>query len=244
MNTTTYTMAFLMGFTLSLHCAGMCGPIMMVLPFQRFTGVRKFLAVSLYHIGRISVYAAMAAVLHSFRNLFEPRIQQYISIGLGSILLIMGLLTFIPSSKFQINTPWSGAVRKLLGRFMGNPGLGAITFAGVLNGLLPCGLVYVALSASMSATSVAQAAMFMYVFGIGTLPMLLSITLLSKTSFFTSRLSFLRTASLKRMVPAIMFVFGCLFILRGMNLGIPYLSPKVEVTGGHTIKSSCCHKTK
>ena len=243
MNSITYTMAFLMGFTLSLHCAGMCGPIMMVMPFQRFNGARKFLAVAFYHIGRISVYAAMAVLLHSFRNHFQPRIQQYISIGLGAMLLLIGVFTFLPLRKWQINMPWSGAVRKLLGRFMGNPSLSAIGFAGVLNGLLPCGLVYVALSASMSATSLAQAAGFMFAFGIGTLPMLLSVTLLSKSGFAAKRMPFLRSASLKKLVPAIMFVFGFIFILRGMNLGIPYLSPKVEVVD-HVIKSCCCHKPR
>ena len=241
MNTLTYGMAFLMGFTLSLHCAGMCGPIMLVMPFQRFGGARKALAVGLYHIGRISVYAAMAMVLFSFRGLFQPRVQQYVSIVLGGLLLVMGLLTFLPAGR-SFEFPWTAAVKKSLSRFIGAPGLGAILMAGVLNGLLPCGLVYVALSASISASTPLQAGVFMAVFGMGTLPMLLTITLLSKTAFFTSRLGFLRTASVKRMVPAIMFVFGCLFILRGMNLGIPYLSPKVEITANHKIKSCCCHK--
>ena len=243
MNTVTLSMAFLMGFTLSLHCAGMCGPILLVMPFQAFQGLRKAAAVFIYHAGRASVYAAMAVVLHSFRSLFQPRVQQYVSIGMGTLLLVLGVLTFLPGAGVQIKMPWSGVLKKQLGRFMGNPGLGAIAGAGVLNGLLPCGLVYVALSASLSAGSAGQAALFMYVFAAGTMPMLLGITLLSKSGLFASKIGFLRGPSLKRLVPVIMFVFGCLFIVRGMNLGIPYLSPKVEVTG-HAIKSCCCHKMK
>ncbi len=241
MNTVTYSMAFLMGFTLSLHCAGMCGPIMLVLPFQLFKGVKKWFAIGLYHLGRVSVYAALAIVLHSFRSLFEPKVQQYISIGLGSLLLIIGMVTFFPNHTLKMNMPWTGLVKKQLGKFMGNPGLGAITMAGVLNGLLPCGLVYVALSASLSAATTPQAAMFMYVFGLGTMPILLTITILSKSSFFINKLAFIRMGAVKKLVPVMMFVFGCIFVLRGLNLGIPYLSPKVEVTG-KVIKSCCCHK--
>ncbi len=234
MNPVTFTMAFLMGFTGSLHCAGMCGPIVWIMPFQVFSGFKKVVAMALYHAGRISVYALLALVLHSFRDLFNPKVQQYISIGLGCILLIAGLLTFLPNSFVKIKLPWSGAVKVRLSHLVGNPSFGAITAAGVLNGLLPCGLVYMALSASFTVNSSAQAAGLMYIFGLGTIPMLAAITILK------SRMAFLRTSQLRKLAPVIVFAFGCLFVLRGMNLGIPYLSPKVVVEN-HEIHS-CCHK--
>ncbi len=235
MATSVIIMAFLMGFTGSLHCAGMCGPIMWVMPFQFFNGAKKVLAVTLYHLGRVSVYAMLAVVLHSFRSFFDPRIQQYISIGLGSLLLLAGVLSFLPAAGFTgFNLPWSGTVKKLLGKFIGRPGIGAITAAGVLNGLLPCGLVYMALSATFTLGTSAQAAAFMYLFGAGTLPMLISISVLKYKA------SALRVAHVKKLVPVVVFCFGCLFILRGLNLGIPYISPKVVVSG-HQIHS-CCHK--
>ncbi len=235
MNTLTYTMALLMGFTGSLHCAGMCGPIVYVMPFQAFSGFRKFAAIALYHIGRISVYAALAMILHSFRSLFEPRIQQYISMLLGGFLLVAGIISFFPNHAIRLQLPWAAFVKKQLGRIIGRPGLGMLAFSGVLNGLLPCGLVYMALSASLAGTTAIQAAGMMYVFGLGTLPMLVSITLLK------TRLAFIRTNHIRKLVPVVMFSFGCLFMLRGMNLGIPYLSPKVTVTS-HEIKACCCHK--
>lgn len=237
MNNVTLVMALLMGFTGSLHCAGMCGPIIWVMPFQVFGGWKKAIALAFYHIGRISVYAAMAVILHSFRNLFDPRVQQYVSIGLGSLLLLTGIFSFIPAGRFQASLPWVGFVKKRLGQVMGRPGLGAIGVAGMLNGLLPCGLVYMALSASLAAGGALQTITFMYVFGLGTLPMLLSITLLK------TRISLLRTGYMKRLVPITVFAFGCLFLLRGLNLGIPYLSPKVAVEQ-HGIKSCCCHRVK
>lgn len=236
MNMLSYTMALLMGFTGSLHCAGMCGPIVWVMPFQAFKGFKKMLALGLYHTGRISVYAALAVILHSFRGLFDPKIQQYISLVLGASLLIIGMLSFIPNHSLKFKLPWADFIKKQLGKVIGNAALGTIAAAGVLNGLLPCGLVYMALSASMVAGTAVQSAAMMYVFGAGTLPMLISISLLK------TKLTFLRTTHVRKLVPIVVFAFGCLFVLRGMNLGIPYLSPKVAIAP-HGIVSSCCHKT-
>ena len=235
MTSLTYTMALLMGFTGSLHCAGMCGPIVWVMPFQVFKGFKKALALGLYHAGRISVYALLAVILHSFRSLFDPKLQQTISILLGALLLVVGILSFVPNHSVKFKLPWAEYVKKQLGRVIGRPGLGMLALSGILNGLLPCGLVYMALSASLSAGTAEQAASLMYFFGLGTLPMLVSISLLK------TRLSFVRSGHIRKLVPVVVFCFGCLFILRGMNLDIPYLSPKVTVTQ-HEIKSCCSHK--
>ncbi len=235
MGTAAILMAFLMGFTGSLHCAGMCGPIIWIMPFQVFSGLQKMLAIALYHIGRISVYALMAVVLHSFKELFDPRVQQYVSVFSGVLLLIAGIITFVPGHSVKFKLPWSEPVKKMLGKVIGNPGLGAIAAAGILNGLLPCGLVYMALSATMAMPNASGAAMLMYVFGAGTMPMLVGITLLK------SRMNFVKGVNIKRFAPVIVFSFGLLFVLRGLNLGIPYLSPKVEMTAKE-VKSSCCHK--
>jgi len=223
-----------MGFTGSLHCAGMCGPIIWIMPFQVFSGVKKALAIFLYHFGRISVYASLALILHSFRNLFNPRIQQYISVTLGGFLLLAGIMYFFSGYLSNLKLPWASFVKKQLGNVIGKPGLAAITAAGILNGLLPCGLVYMALSASITLNSVPEVLGLIYFFGIGTLPMLVSITLMRH------KIRFLRGSHFKKLVPIVVFSFGCLFVLRGMNLGIPYLSPEVVVT--HTEIHSCCHK--
>ena len=234
MNGITFAMAFAMGLTGSLHCAGMCGPIMWVMPFSFMTGIRKWAGILLYHLGRISVYALLAVILHSFRVLFHPQIQQYISIALGSVLLIAGLLSFIPSSKFRVVLPWTNFVKSQLGKFMARPSIGVLLLTGMLNGLLPCGLVYMALAASITGADTQHAAMLMYAFGLGTMPMLIGLTVLK------SKLSFLHYQA-KKWVPVVVFVFGSLFVLRGLNLGIPYLSPKLEITQ-QEVKASCCHK--
>lgn len=231
-----YITALLMGLAGSLHCAGMCGPIMLFMPFHRFNGIKKFLAVSLYHLSRISIYALMALIIYSFRSAFNPAIQQYISIGLGSLLLLAGLISFFPiGNRFQVKLPWSAFVQKQLGRFIADPSLLSTAASGLLNGLLPCGLVYMALSATLTLQSPAQAMIFTYIFGIGTLPVLLGIII------FKSRIIASHGSLLRKFTPFIVFSFGCLFLLRGMNLGIPYLSPKVEISHGQ-MHSCCCHK--
>jgi uncharacterized protein len=235
MNTTGILIALAMGLTGSLHCAGMCGPIVWVMPFQHLHGAKRWVGVGLYHLGRISIYALGGFVLHSFKSLFHPQWQQYVSIVMGAILLIGGVVSFIPSAKLRFQLPWSNAVRNSFGKFISNPGLLTLLAAGLMNGLLPCGLEYMALSLSVSATTATDAILYMYAFGIGTLPVLLAITILK------TKLRFTNVAIMKRMVPVLLLVFGIVFMVRGMNLGIPYLSPKVEMQQNE-IKASCCHK--
>jgi len=235
MNSFTLSMALLMGLTGSLHCAGMCGPIIWVMPFGMVNGIKKWLGIALYHLARISVYALMSFVLHSFKSLFQPQWQQYISIALGVILLTVGFLSFVPNHKLSISLPWAGFVKKQLGRFIGNPNLFSLFMAGLLNGLLPCGLEYMALSSTVVAPTATQAVVLMYVFGLGTIPMMVAITILKHQS------GILRMPNIKKLVPVTLLFFGSILVVRGMNLGIPYLSPKVSVEH-NTVKASCCHK--
>jgi len=227
--------ALSMGFLGSLHCAGMCGPIMLILPFQFLNGWKKVAGIGLYHLGRISVYALMGLVLHSFKSLFLPQWQQYISIALGVSLLLLGIFSFLNNGSRQIKMPWLDFVKRQSGKVLGRPELHLLLAGGILNGLLPCGLVYMALSLATSAATPQAAMLTMYAFGLGTMPMLIAIIVLK------GKISMLRMQSIRRFVPVIMLLFGVLFMLRGMNLGIPYLSPQVSMDH-HVVKSCCCHK--
>jgi uncharacterized protein len=233
--TDTLAIAFLMGVTGSLHCAGMCGAIMWAMPFYSFQGARKVMAFALYHVLRISAYAGMASLLFSFHQLFRPGIQQIISVTLGIMLLIAGSLSFLPGRySGNLSLPWAGFVKKQLSNFVGQPHLGKIAVSGLLNGLLPCGLVYMALSASTALSSPAHVLCFMYAFGAGTVPVLALIVFLRNRAFF-------KWTGMRKLAPITVFFFGLLFVLRGLNLGIPYLSPKVESSNGKIVHS-CCHK--
>src|ERR1700761_8607152 len=117
----TYTVALLMGFTGSLHCAGMCGPIMWILPFQALQGLKRWLAIALYHTGRISTYALIAFILHSFKVFFNPKWQQYFSVAAGGTLLLMGIFSFYPGSKLKLQLPWVKFVQDKLWYFIRYP---------------------------------------------------------------------------------------------------------------------------
>ncbi len=237
MDKLTLAMALVMGLAGSLHCAGMCGPIMLVMPFQRLSGLKKWVGIGLYHAGRVSVYALMGGVLFSFRELFQPQMQQMVSILLGALLLLVGISSLIPTNRLRIRLPWTGFVQQQLGKFMGRPGLASLFLTGSLNGLLPCGLVYMALSAAVNADTTAGAMATMFTFGLGTVPMLISLVLLK------GRIGILNDGRLKSLIPVIALFFGAIFILRGLNLGIPYLSPKVTIEQSG-IEAACCHKPK
>ncbi len=222
-----------MGLTGSLHCAGMCGPIVLFMPFHAMKGMRKGWAIAAYHLGRISVYALMGWLLYSFKSAFHPQWQQRVSVIAGGMLLLIGLMSFagkkiLPALRLQ-------KIYSLWGKLIAQPNVLTLLGAGLLNGMLPCGLVYMALSLSLTADTAGQAVGAMYVFGLGTLPMLLAVTLLGK------RIQAATQQWVSKAVPVMLFVFAGLFILRGMNLGIPYLSPKVVIEQ-QEIKASCCHK--
>jgi sulfite exporter TauE/SafE len=207
------------------------------MPFQQYGSAKRGLGIALYHFGRISVYALLGIMLHLFKGLFHPQWQQYVSIIAGVTLLALGLLYFLPQAGVRLKLPWTGMVQKGLGRVMAQRHPAWLVAAGALNGFLPCGMVYMALAAAVSVPETWQAAAMMYAFGIGTAPMMVAITLLrSRTP--------LQVISFRKWTPVVMLFFGCLFVLRGANLGIPYLSPKVDVakTTAEAPKMSCCHK--
>jgi sulfite exporter TauE/SafE len=235
MSTTLLWTAFVLGLTGSLHCAGMCGPIALILPFNELHGVRKLMGIVLYHLGRLMAYAALAVAMRSFAGLFHPDWQRYVSIGIGVAFLVLGIVSLISRGRWATKMPWQQLVMRGLSATLQRSGLPALLAAGFLNGLLPCGMVYLAVSNAVTAPGPIGSAAAMMAFGAGTLPMLLAF------SWAQGHLSIVRRRNVQKLVPVVMIAFGLLFSIRGMNLGIPYLSPKLEQQG-HTVKAHCCHK--
>lgn len=213
-----------MGLAGSLHCAGMCGPIMLVLPFAQLRKWQRPLGLLLYHSGRISVYALLGVLIYSSASLIHPQWQMAASMILGFLLLLLGMLTLMPGLWPGFRLPWSGWVQKGLQQLLARRGWWLLFPMGMLNGLLPCGMVYMALALSATAPAVGNAVLGMIAFGVGTAPMLVAITLLK------SKVAFLAQNRWRAYTPYLMLFFGLLFMVRGMNLGIPYLSPKIEMT--------------
>lgn len=93
---------------------------------------------------------------------------------------------------------------------------------GILNGFLPCGLVYLALAASLATGTLVGSVVYMAVFAVGTFPVMMAISL----GGGLIPVSFRQKAA--KAIPVFVFAIGVLFILRGLNLGIPYISPKIS----------------
>ncbi len=216
-------LAFITGLVSSLHCLGMCGPIALALPVQNMG------RVGIYNLGRISTYVVLGAVFGFFgKGLSLMGLQQNLSIVLGLLILIVAFLPMVRPAWVNTGTVY---LRKWFVPFFQKKNLTALFMIGVLNGLLPCGMVYLALMGAISMAHPLDGALYMSLFGLGTLPMMVTVSL-SKRMFTPSfRLH------LNKLLPVFAVCVGLLLIVRGLNLGIAYISP-------HTEKEtmSCCKK--
>ena len=220
-------LAFFMGFFGSLHCAAMCGPLVLALPVSGGSAWRNLANRLIYQIGRILTYGALGLLLGLLGNSIAVKgWQQGISIATGTLLLGMGLFHFFSGyfpglvrKQQQMMQP----VIRQMGYWLYRPG-GSL-FAGALNGLLPCGMVYMALAAALNADSVLGGGIFMVSFGLGTLPMMTVVSLAG--SFIKSRIRF----NMVKWLPTMLLLMGGWFLLRGANLDIPLLSPVIYPEG-------------
>jgi len=218
-----YWSAFLMGFLGSFHCIGMCDPIVLALPGQ------GILYKVTYNLGRTITYTAMGALIGLVGEGFAVvGMQQILSIGVGGMMLIIVLFT-----KYKhFDLPTVGPINQLylvvkskLGPLLKSKSVFSPILIGILNGLLPCGLVYAAMFTGLSMGSVSGSAIYMLFFGLGTIPIMLGLGIFS--GFITPAL---RT-KLNKAVPYFLAIVAIMLILRGMNLGIPYISPKLDSSG-------------
>lgn len=222
--------AFILGFAGSAHCAGMCGPLALALPAAGSGGGRLVAGRLLYNLGRLVTYGLLGLVFGVIgRSLALAGVQQWVAIGLGTFLLV-GVLF----SKQLWGSAWGGRLaawlRPSLGRLLRRGTPGALFGFGLLNGLLPCGLVYVACLGATALGSIRAGMAYMLVFGLGTVPMMLALGLAGRLMPPRVRLR------LQRLVPVCVGVVAVLLILRGLSLGIPYVSP--DLTGEDP--AACC----
>lgn len=225
--------AFLLGFVGSAHCAGMCGPLALALPHWG-RGQGSFLTGRLlYNFGRIVTYALMGAVFGLLgQGVAFAGLQRWVSLGLGAAILI-GLLV---APQFANRVPVTRGVNWLkarLGTLLQRRAMPAMLGIGLLNGLLPCGLVYVACAGATATGHVLSGVQYMAAFGLGTLPMMLAFSLVGTKLQFALRLR------IQRLIPVSLAIVGMLLLLRGMALGIPYVSPKLSAQP--VSSSQCCH---
>ncbi len=221
-----------MGLAGSLHCVGMCGPIAMALPLQGRASREKLSGGLLYNAGRITTYSSfgmLAGWVGGGLKWFGW--QQRISLVMGiTILLFMIIPVIFPVNRVQAHIiARMSNIRQALAKvlFKGTPG--AMYASGLLNGLLPCGLVYMAMAGSTISGSPLQGAAFMALFGLGTAPVMLS------TVWMGAILHRQMRQKLQKMYPALLITMSILLIIRGLDLGIPYLSPSLGLSNSEAV---------
>ena len=224
----------------SFHCIGMCGPIVVALPLKKHNLLSKIIGAILYNSGRVFTYSVIGILFGLLgRGIHLAGFQQWISILLGIVMIITVLFPYFFREKIAIGSLFSGFAARLivrLKRLFTDRSYFSLLMIGILNGLLPCGLVYVAIAGAINSGTVVSGALFMVFFGIGTIPLLLVAILAGNLIGYQIR------SKILKVVPYFVFLLGVLFILRGMSLGIPYVSPTSEKLAPQTTieKGSCC----
>lgn len=226
------------GFTLgllgSLHCVGMCGPLALALPIQQAQGLKRTVSILIYQLGRISSYGVLGLLFSVLGRQFVLfGYQQLLSITIGGLMVLSVCFMFFHKqllSQNWIKKYWNQKIIRLLTPLFKKKNISSLFFIGILNGLLPCGLVYMAIAAALNMGGIYEGMLFMILFGLGTLPAMFLITYAGKYISIGIR------TKLKHLTPILMGVMGFLLIIRGLDLNIPYLSPKVIAQ-----KVSCCH---
>lgn len=226
---------FVLGLISSFHCIGMCGPLILALPVQHLPAWRRSWALILYHLGRISVYTAFGLILGlAGRRIYIAGFQQWFSIALGIFVLFL-LLQYVLHKKQwqpQLFKNLYQEIQHWIIRLWKAPSKSSFFLLGVANGLLPCGMVYLAVAGALSLSHVKYSVLFMSMYGMGTLPALFAL------SYFGSFISLEARNNIKKLMPFFIGAMGVILILRGLNLGIPFISP---VLGAAPANPVSCH---
>ena len=229
--------ALSLGLLGGFHCIGMCGPIAFSIGLDATNKFKFYSQNILYQLGRITTYSLLGGIVGIVGKSFNiAGYQKYISIFAGILLILMVLL---PGKTTEIGDNFKpmNKIKIFLGRFLKRKDNTSRYLTGVLNGFLPCGAVYVALTSSIASGGIIQGMMFMSMFGLGTFPFMFITTLTGK--FIGAKIRF----KILKIFPYFIVLIGILFILRGLGLGIHLVSPsnqalKLEQTDQ---KRSCCH---
>ena len=229
--------AIALGFLGSFHCVGMCGPIALNVPVKSQSHWGVFFAGLLYNMGRVLTYSIIGLLFGVIgQGLFLAGFQNALSIALGTSILAILLFPKLPKlSSFLLRSSLWKKITHKISKLIGQHTWFSLFSLGIFNGLLPCGLVYLGVSGAMAQGSAWKGSLFMAFFGIGTLPAMLTITLIK------DQISLVFRSKIRSLSPLFIGITAMLLVLRGLNLGIPYISPLIEKTSGLR-HHQCCHK--
>lgn len=215
--------ALLLGLISSLHCVGMCGPIAIMLPVDHNNPAKKVLQLLTYHFGRISAYVTIGLLFGCIgKGFYLAGIQQQLSIFAGVLMIAIILIPERIFAKYNFSKPIFriiSSVKTALGKQFRTKSYKSLFTIGILNGFLPCGLVYAALFGAIAMQDVTLGMVYMVLFGLGTVP------LMSILIYFKELMTLPIRNKIQKAIPYMVVLIGTLFILRGLGLGIPYISP-------------------
>ena len=217
--------ALTIGILGSFHCIGMCGPIALAIPY-RSTTIGSSVGVSLiYNLSRISGYALMGLLFGLLGQGFSlAGLQKSLSVVIGIVILLAVIWPYIVKSSARLTHYWEKLftpIRKQIGlhltKMTGTKKINylSLTSIGILNAFIPCGLVYLAIAGAITQVNVGWGALYMALFGLGTLPIMLGLGI-SHHMFKPAIRGVIRKAS-----PLIMLFFAAIFILRGLSIDLP-----------------------
>lgn len=219
-------LAFFTGLFGSIHCIGMCGPLAFAVPCFHKQGWLIVFDKLVYNLGRTFTYTLLGLIIGlAGRQLWLAGMQQTISILTG-ILIVFAASSRILKLSVGKGT-WSARIMQPFNRLIAyslQHKYGHL-ITGILNGFLPCGFVYLAMAGALNTGSVTASAAYMFWFGIGTLPLMLAAMV--STGFAGP----LFRRRINKTMPYLMLCLGAWFVLRGLNMDIPYLSPSKEKAG-------------
>lgn len=212
--------ALAIGFFGSFHCVGMCGPIALALPGQKNTTSSFITGRILYNIGRIVTYSMLGAIFgligHSFALM---GLQQAVSIALG-VLIILSAVTqshYFTGWKTKLGlSPFFEKLKTLISAQFKKRGHSTLFSIGLLNGLLPCGFVYIGLAGSLTTGSIAEGSLFMALFGLGTFPAMMAMSLAPGIISIETR------TKINRFIPFLAAGLGIYLIYRGTMMGLSH----------------------
>jgi uncharacterized protein len=215
--------AFVTGLFGSLHCAGMCGPL--ALSFNLHSKGNPLVNGLIYNFSRITAYLFLGVIFGAIGFSFNyAGWQQVASILSGMVILIIVFIQQLGAAQGKLNivSRYNTFIKNKIGNALRLSGFKGVVFLGFFNGLLPCGLVYLALAGALVSGDIISGGAYMLVFGLGTFPMMFVF------AAFGNYLGFQKKLLIRKYLPVFSVMIAVLLILRGLNLGIPYVSPDLQ----------------
>ena len=230
--------AIVFGLLGSFHCIGMCGPIAFMLPIDRENKTKGFFQITSYHLGRLFTYSLIGLLFGLLgKGFYFFGFQQQISIIVGvSMILVIIFPKFFSKINFSKNiNKIIFKVKNALGKELKKKGNDTFFTIGFLNGFLPCGLVYMAVFGAIATTNALSGSLYMFLFGLGTVPLMTAVVFLGNFTKGAFR------KKIQKVIPIVVVFVGILFVLRGLGLGIPFVSPLEPILSKAAESVTTCH---